>query len=292
MKINLSAKTDIGKERDQNEDAFIICPDLEHPNWEKNDALVDLGRFGLLLAVADGMGGANAGEVASRLAMDTLKQCFSSPALASAVLSDEQITAFLQASVKAADNAIREQILKQPETESMGTTLVVCWILSDKAYIAWCGDSRCYVFNRKSGLRALTKDHSYVQELIDKGELTEEAAFTHPDNNVITRGLGDFDTPAVADIVVYPFLPNDVFLLCSDGLCGYCTQKNMEKVLRTHYKDIHSCSTALTELALNAGGYDNICIALAKIETGQEDMRKKHTYRTTNFLHNLFKGKT
>lgn len=290
MKINLSAKTDIGKERDQNEDAFVICPDLEHPDWEKNETLVDLGRFGSLLAVADGMGGANAGEVASRLALDTLKQCFSPSTLATVTASDEQITAFLQASVKAADDAIREQILKQPETEGMGTTIVICWILNDKAYIAWCGDSRCYVFNTKSGLRALTKDHSYVQELIDKGELSEKDAFTHPDNNIITKGLGDFDTPAVADIVIYPYKPNDVFLLCSDGLCGYCTNKVMEKVMNTHYEDIPFCSTALIDVALNAGGYDNICVALAAIDANREIGKDKTTSKITNFFHNLFRA--
>jgi len=291
MKITLSAKTDIGKERDQNEDAFIICPDLSHPIWEKEEASIDLGPYGTLLAVADGMGGANAGEVASGLAMETLKQRFSPSKLAVAYSSDQQATDFLQASVKAADNAIREQILKQPETEGMGTTVVICWILKDKAYVAWCGDSRCYLFNPQTGLRALTKDHSYVQELIDKGELTEEAAFTHPDNNVITRGLGDFDESAVADIVIQPLQPTDTLLLCSDGLCGYCTNKTIEKVMKAYSGNVSNCCKALMDTALNAGGYDNICIALARVGSDDESEQNTSTSKATKFLQSLFKRK-
>ena len=292
MRITLSAKTDIGKERNQNEDAFILCPDLGHPDWGQAEAQVEQGPYGTLLAVADGMGGANAGDVASALATETIKQRFSSPAIDTAIDTDEHVTAFLLASIKAADNALREHILQQPDTEGMGTTIVACWLLNDKAYIAWCGDSRCYVFNPKTGLRALTKDHSYVQELIDKGELTENEAFTHPDNNVITRGLGDFDTPAVPDIVIHPFKPNDMFLLCSDGLCGYCTNKTIETVMRTCSNNASNCCKALMDHALNAGGYDNICIALAAIEANEGQEGNKPSSRITNFLHNLFKGKT
>lgn len=263
MRINIAAITDIGKERDQNEDAFIICPDLSHPDWSKTEARIDLGAYGSLLAVADGMGGANAGEVASGLAVETLKSCFSAPEIANAVATEEKAVDFLQKSIKTADEAIKEQILERPETIGMGTTIVVCWILKDKAFIAWCGDSRCYVFNPKHGLRALTKDHSYVQELVDKGELTEKEAFSHPDSNIITKGLGDFDNEIIPDIVSCPTRTGDVFLLCSDGLCGYCTNKEIERAIKLHYSDVSKCCHALMEMALNAGGHDNVCIAMA-----------------------------
>ena len=222
MKLRIVAKTDIGKERDQNEDAFIICPDLSHPNWKLDKAQVDLSPYGSLLVVADGMGGANAGEVASSLAIDVIRQFFSASEVASAIDSEKQIKAYLQSAIKSADATIKEHMTKHPETTGMGTTIVVCWILNDKAHIAWCGDSRCYMYNSKKGLKALTKDHSYVQELVDEGTITEKEAFSHPDSNLITRGLGDFDTDALADIVTYSIQPNDILLLCSDGLCGYC----------------------------------------------------------------------
>ena len=273
MKIAITAKTDIGKERDQNEDAFIICPDLYHPNWSQTEAQVDLGPYGCLLAVADGMGGANAGEVASGLAVETLKNCFSVPEIADAVVTEEQALDFLQKSIQTADEVIKGKIQEKPETTGMGTTIVVCWILKEKTYVAWCGDSRCYVFNLKTGLRALTKDHSYVQELVDKGDLTEEEAFSHPDNYIITRGLGDFDDEIVPDIISCPTRIGDVFMLCSDGLCGYCTNEEIEKAMRTHSSDVSDCCNALMKMALDAGGYDNICIALASVDNEKENAR-------------------
>lgn len=265
MRISIAAVTNIGKEREQNEDAFIICPDLSYSDWSKTEARIDLGVYGSLLAVADGMGGANAGEVASDLAVKTLKNCFSVPEIANAVEKEEKALDFLIKSIKTADEVIKKQILERPETVGMGTTIVVCWILKDKAHIAWCGDSRCYVFNPKHGLRALTKDHSYVQELVDKGELTEIEAFSHPDSNIITKGLGDFDNETIPDMVSCPIRPGDVFLLCSDGLCGYCTNKEIERTIRLHYFNVSECCHALMDMALNAGGHDNICIAMGSV---------------------------
>ena len=285
MKISIAAKTDIGKERDQNEDAFVICPDLSHPNWEKNEDCLELGPYGTLLAVADGMGGANAGEVASRLAVESIQKAFNSFDLASIITSEESIKTILQDSITAADRCINEHMITYPDTIGMGTTLVVCWILKDIAYIAWCGDSRCYVFNPSSGLKALTKDHSYVQELVDKGELTEEEALTHPDSNLITRGLGDFDTPT-ADIIIHPIHPNDMFLLCSDGLCGYCTNRTIENLIKTYYHDVNECCDKLMKLALDAGGYDNICIALASV--CEENEVQPNKPKQSRFFTNLF----
>jgi protein phosphatase len=285
MKISITAKTDIGKERDQNEDAFIICPDLSHPNWEKTEDCVELGPYGTLLAVADGMGGANAGEVASRLSVESLQNAFNSSDITSIIASEEKIKAFLQDTVTAADRCINEYMVEHPDTIGMGTTLVICWILDNRAFIAWCGDSRCYVFNPSSGLKALTKDHSYVQELVDKGDLTEEEALTHPDSNLITRGLGDFDAPA-ADITIHPIQPNDVFLLCSDGLCGFCTNRTIENVVKTYFHDVDECCDKLMELALDTGGYDNICIALAYVHDENEDQPNKP--KQSRFFTNLF----
>ena len=156
-------------------------------------------------------------------------------------------------------------MVERLETAGMGTTIVICWLLEDIAYIAWCGDSRCYVFNKLQGLKALTKDHSYVQELVDQGKLSEEEAFTHPQNNIITRGLGDFDTEAVPDIITYTSLPGDMIMLCSDGLCGYCTDKAIEKTMKARHAQPRQCVTALLKIALEAGGGDNITVATALI---------------------------
>lgn len=286
MKIVLIAKTDIGKKRDKNEDAFIICPDLRHPDWSKTEVQMDLGSYGALLAVADGMGGANAGEVASGLAVETLKKCFSAPEIADAVITEEKASDFLKKSIKTADEFIKRRIQEKPETVGMGTTIVVCWMLKDKVHIAWCGDSRCYVFNPKSGLRALTKDHSYVQELIDKGELAEEEAFSHPDSNIITKGLGDFNDEIVPDIISFPTRIGDVFMLCSDGLCGYCTNNEIEKTMQSHSSDVSDCCDALMKMALDAGGYDNICIAMASVS--KENGNAHFASSIRDFFHKLF----
>lgn len=265
MKTRIIAATDIGNHREQNEDAFAICPDLSHPDWTQSEALVEYGDLGCVLAVADGMGGTNAGEVASACALETLQQQFTPTDVEAAIHDEKHIAELLTKAIVAADEAINKLMLQRPETFGMGTTIVACWLLKDKAYIIWCGDSRCYVYNKKNGLMALTKDHSYVQELVDKGELTEEAAFNHPDNNIITRGLGDFPTRAVPDMVTYNIKPDDIFLLCSDGLSGYCRNKAIEKIIKENQDDLKRCCDQLIQAALKSGAEDNITIALASV---------------------------
>ena len=115
----------------------------------------------------------------------------------------------MEKAIRRADTAILERIATDDKTRGMGTTIVVCWMLNDNAYIAWCGDSRCYVFNPVTGLKQLTRDHSLVQEMVDNGEISEKEAFLHPDSNIITRGLGDFSNEGEPDMVVYGINPND-----------------------------------------------------------------------------------
>lgn len=282
MKIKIVATTDIGNHREQNEDAFTLCPDLTKPNWDQKEALSNYGDYGTLLIVADGMGGANAGEEASLTAIKTMQERFSSVNLSTIVQSEEQLIDFLSKSIEAADDALNELMIQKPETYGMGTTIVVCWLLKRKAYIAWCGDSRCYVYNETNGLKALTKDHSYVQELIDRGELTDEEAFDHPENSAITRGLGGFDTRAVPETVTYDIDPNDIFLLCSDGLCGYCNNSTIEKIIRSNRRNVSRCQDELLKAALTSGGEDNITIILASfyeppLKRLLSNLFKKHT---------------
>ena len=287
MKINISATTDVGRNRDNNEDAFAFCPDLTEPDWKQKSTggYLTLGTQGSLLIVADGMGGANAGEVASAVAIKSISQTFSPQALKD-VDNDEKTRNLLSLAIKDADKAINLHMIDHPETAGMGTTIVVCWIKGDKAYTAWCGDSRCYIYNDK-GLQPLTKDHSYVQELVDRGEITEEEAFTHPDNNVITRGLGEFDTAGAADITVTDVKAGDMFLLCSDGLCGYCTNEMISKVMGDSKADIDVCAASLQQLALDVPGDDNICIVLASL-LADDDPRAVSISPLRRFFKRLF----
>lgn len=265
MKIDISATTDIGCNRENNEDAFAFCPDLSTPDWrqKRTGGYLPLGQQGALLIVADGMGGTNAGEVASAVAIDSISRTFTPEATAAAD-NDDKVCQLLTTAIKEADHAINLHIIDHPDTAGMGTTVVICWVKGDKAYTAWCGDSRCYLYNDK-GLQPLTKDHSYVQELVDSGKITEEEAFTHPDNNIITRGLGDFDAAGMADITIADITAGDMLLLCSDGLCGYCTNAMISKVMADSKTDCNVCAANLQQLALDVPGDDNICIVLASL---------------------------
>lgn len=269
MNIRLTAITDVGKTRTNNEDAVALCANLEGAAWNQSGTAdsISLGRYGAMLVVADGMGGANAGEVASSIAVETIAGFFSVERMAAVEdgITEASASALLVQAIALADNAIKNRAATASDVMGMGTTVVIAWIIGGKVHVAWCGDSRCYLFNSKTGLKRLTKDHSYVQELVDKGEITEEQAFTHPDSCIITNALGDIEASAEPEVVTYPLLDGDTLLACSDGLCGYCDDRTIERAVRATYDDLSLCKETLLQLALDTGGNDNITIALAQM---------------------------
>lgn len=277
MKIRISAKIDIGIERENNEDAITWCTDLANPEWDSDKTVgyAPIGKLGALAVVADGMGGANAGEVASAIAIQTVKESFTPDQITPIIEDENRIKQHLSDIVTEADKRIYDRVLTDAETSGMGTTIVICWVLNNKAYIAWCGDSRCYVSNPSTALQSLTKDHSLVQEMVDNGQITQEEAFDHPDSNIITRGLGDFGDVSVPDIVIHDIKPNDTLLLCSDGLCGYCEDSEIQAVIEKHYNDTDTCCNKLMQLAIDAGGYDNISIVAISVISDQQDAPSK-----------------
>lgn len=279
MKIRISAINDVGRKRENNEDAYIICPDLTKQEWQHPTmpSYIPLGKYGAITVVADGMGGARAGEIASMLATTTIRDTLTAARVSQCVASGD-IPLLLRKCVSDADKAINLRMMEDPATTGMGTTVVISWITADIVYIAWCGDSRCYLFNPKNGLKPLTKDHSYVQQLVDNGEITQQEALTHPDSNIITRGLGDFDSPSIPDVITHPLESDDTLLLCSDGLSGYCTDDDIERVLRNNYQDVATCNDQLLQLAMQAGGYDNICIVLASLISDQQEMPTSYSH--------------
>ncbi len=269
MKIRISALTDIGLGRDNNEDALVYCADLSKQNWKEGgtDGYECLGELGALLVVADGMGGVNAGEIASSLAIETVKSHFSVVHIQEALATGEEgVKTLLKNTVTAADDAINQRMATDIETDGMGTTIVICWIQQGGiAYFAWCGDSRGYLYNPATGLYRTTKDHSLVQEMVDKGEISEEEAFNHPDSNIITRGLGGYQTYPSPDIVTFNLHANDIVMLCSDGLCGYCVDTDIQRVFSSEHVDTASCCGKMLHRALDAGGADNIAIVMASL---------------------------
>lgn len=291
MKISISGKTDIGFERANNEDAFSFCTDLTQSNWinTSSNGYIRNGVYGSISIIADGMGGANAGEMASSIAIESIKKDLKPALLSNVIKSDREIKIYLNQIVMNANEAILKYIDTDPNTIGMGTTIALIWLLNEKAYIAWCGDSRCYVFNPKKGLKCLSKDHSFVQELIDKGKITVKQSFNHPDSSIITRCLGDCDTSAKLDIIVYNINKNDQFLLCSDGLCGYCEDRIIEKIFYKEYLNVNRCCNALVELALEAGGQDNISVInISTIGDDETKIPYSLNDRIKRFFNSLF----
>ena len=270
--LNISAICDKAG-RSINQDNFWICPDLssfidtEKIHVTDNEDKIILNDKGALLVVADGMGGMNAGEVASQIVIDSIKKSFSD--LKSVSLSNpDQVKRFIKQSIVDADIEIKEHAKNHPETMGMGSTIVLLWIIDKSVYVGWCGDSRAYCYNAHNGLIQLTHDHSYVQELVDNGKLSEEDAFDHPDSNIITRSLGDSGEKANPDVKEYPLHKGDTFLLCSDGLCGLLRDSEIENIMADNVDSVKSCLKALWRQGSSFGWTDNTTIELAKVIEG------------------------
>ena len=283
MIIALTAVTDRGLEREVNEDAFALCPDLQKSEWlidrqSPLSAQVTPSEAGTLIAIADGMGGAAAGDVASQKAVESLSRQFQSSA---SPIQPAEREAFLKASIATIDEELKQHAIDHFETAGMGTTIVVAWMNAETVTLAWCGDSRCYLYRPSDGLSRLTHDHSYVQQLVDQGELHPDEAITHPDSNVITRCLGDTDTATHPDTTSLALEEGDMLLLCTDGLCGYINDKAIGDIVQRHYPDTEATREALLRAALAAGGYDNITIALALLSNSVNQ-------RQPSFLGRLF----
>lgn len=272
IKFRIAAKTDVGLVRTNNEDNFQASSDLSggQMRWVNNE-ICSLGDKGALIVVADGMGGMNAGEVASELAIETIREYFSPEKLTAEVLKTRYtIEKYMNDAIVAADMKIKAVAKSRPETKGMGTTIVIGWIIDDKLYISWCGDSRAYVYNPSAGLHQISKDHSYVQNLVDKGSITRDEAFDFPDSNIITRCLSDGTTKAKPESLLKPYevCDNDIIMLCTDGLSGMIRDNEMESIIRQNEHNMDVLVDELIKAACEAEGSDNITICLCQILQG------------------------
>jgi len=267
LKISLAARCNAAG-RPNNEDNFQVSSDLASDKWQFiADEVFELGSKGVLLVACDGMGGMNAGEVASEIAVETIKSCFASANITDDIISsDSSIRRFVIRSIQTADAEIKKHGEAYPDTAGMGSTIVLVWILGRKAYVGWCGDSRAYRFNPQTGIERLSHDHSYVQELVDAGKLSEELAFDHPNSNIITRSLGDPNGKAKPDFKAYDIHKDDIFLLCSDGLCGTLRDEQISAVMAENTSSMQKCCDALWAADEQAGWNDNVTTVLAKVE--------------------------
>lgn len=272
-----------------NEDNFYVDDDLQDDilSHFKKDEIVEMSDCGCLLAVADGMGGMNAGEVASDIAIATVKDYFNplDPDTAQKIREYAPDAAkrkqYLETLIKDADKRLKNYAAQNQECRGMGSTIILAWIVGDKMTVSWCGDSRAYRYNPKQGITPLSKDHSLVQELVDRGILTYEETFDHPQGNIVTRSLGDPSSPARPETKQYDVYNDDIILVCSDGLSGVLRDKetldengnvipgqNIEAIIEQNTDSMEACRIALFQAAEQANWYDNVTVLLCQIISG------------------------
>lgn len=251
MRAEFAGDTHVGMKREHNEDSLLILP-------EEN-----------LFIVADGMGGHASGEIASKLAVDTIKGFYIDTA------QDEEITwpfktgeendyhaNRLVTAVKLANQRIFESSAAQLQLRGMGTTAVGIYYADGKVYIAHVGDSRCYRY-RDGVLEAMTEDHSLLNDFRRSLSLTPEEERNFPHKNIIVRALGMKNTVDV-DLKIVDPLHDDIFLLCSDGLTGELEDDELAAVLKTEPSLIKACHR-MVKMANDNGGRDNVTLVLAKL---------------------------
>lgn len=261
--LRLTAKTDVGRVREHNEDNYVVCPDVQKNEWFFSDAIIE-PEEGTLLVIADGMGGLNAGEVASAIAIETVQNYFNQDNR-NKIESHEQVKEALNECINIAQTNMLSHAKEHPDTIGMGTTIVIAFIKDNILHTAWVGDSRCYVLRKNTELYYATNDHSYVQELVNAKKITMEQAFYHPESNIITRSLGDNSNKAPKpDFCTYPIESGDKILLCSDGLNGMLQDDAILKILHDA-TNINEASINLINAANEAGGHDNISLILSEI---------------------------
>jgi len=213
---------------------------------------------GAWVVVCDGMGGANGGNVASSIAVDCIEDLLRNNYKES--MSQGNIKSMIINAIHRANMAIYEKASQTAALRGMGTTTVVMLAVDQKLHVAHVGDSRAYLKDR-NGIRQLTMDHSYVQDLVNFGQITKEEARTHPRRNIITRVLGVHDDVNV-DYSVWDFGAGDIALACTDGLTNYMDEKLLEKYIDRHGKNGESLVHELVRFAVDNGGSDNITIAV------------------------------
>ena len=232
--------------------------------------VMPLDEFGLLMAVADGMGGMNAGEVASQVAIDTVKFFFAPGKLTKkSVATKEARQSYMEKVIVAANDRIIQMAREREDRRGMGSTLIMLWIYEDEVTVTWIGDSRAYRYNDKIGLQPLSQDHSYVQELVNAGSITYDQAFDHPQANIITRSLGDPSKKANPDTKHYTVYDGDIFLLCSDGLSGVLRDGKIEEIISNYGDTVTRCQEELWKAARDADWYDNVTTMLCRMSGGE-----------------------
>jgi serine/threonine protein phosphatase PrpC len=266
-------RTDPGLVRKKNEDAFVVADlsghaaaasapptgalhrefDTTHRGDEGYLKKCRVGEQGLLLAVSDGMGGAEAGELASFLVCESLRDELTTPKKSST-------GTLVREAVERANSVVLDAAVENPKRTGMGATLTAALVRGDHAYVAGVGDSRCYVI-RLNRIRQLTRDQSLVESLVELGHITREEAETSPHKNIILQALGTRPQVAVA-LSRLQLCRGDMLLLCSDGLSGKLNDEEL-KALALEGPTIEEACRRMIAVARDRGGEDNITVILS-----------------------------
>lgn len=242
--LELYSVTDIGRKRQLNQDYVF-------------SSAKPMGNMPNLFIVADGMGGHNAGDYASKCTVETvvgeIRNSF-----------EKNPTIIVKKAIETANSKIRELAAADENLFGMGTTLVVATVIGKYLQVANVGDSRLYLVGKK-GIRQVTRDHSLVEEMIRLGGLSREDARKHPDKNIITRAIGAKDE-VEPEFFTEELEPGDIILMCSDGLSNMLEDKEIEKIVQNEeLAEMKEKAEALINAANNNGGKDNIAVVLVKI---------------------------
>ncbi len=237
------AKTDVGRKRTINQDNVYR---MDQP----------IGSLPNLYIVADGMGGHNAGDYASRTCIEILPESVQ----ISSVLTPIGV---LQEAINKANEEIYRRSCEDPLLEGMGTTVVVATVFGNKMYVANIGDSRLYLLNQTT-IHQVTEDHSLVEAMVRNGELKKEEARVHPNKNIITRALGT-DKQVTADFFEVTLKENDIVLMCTDGLSNMLEDQEILHIVNSYSESLMATAAQLVKEANECGGKDNIGIVLMRL---------------------------
>lgn len=233
--------TDIGKKRKLNQD-YVFTSEIP------------VGHLPNLFLVADGMGGHNAGDYASRYTIETIVEEIGSS-------SNDSPVIVLEKAIQSANRLIRQKSFEDEDLSGMGTTVVAATIDDDRLCVANVGDSRLYVINNRE-IKQITRDHSLVEEMVRMGGLQREQARSHPDKNIITRAIGAQDEVEI-DFFQMTLSKDDIILMCSDGLTNMIDDEEIRMILQGQ-RDIVEKAETLVNAANNNGGKDNIAVILVE----------------------------
>jgi serine/threonine protein phosphatase PrpC len=282
MKIAVYGETNVGRQRDHNEDSFGIFSNNNTTWHELNDQPVDLANDNsLLFMVADGMGGANAGEIASAIAVQKVGEKLKT--LRDSFKDSVQIQKFLYALISEVHSSILKKARNEDSMKGMGTTIILGYVTGHSLYVAWAGDSRIYHFNTLWGvsLKPFSEDHSLVWSKVRKGEMTPEEARNSNESNLILNAVGDPLQKPVPEFKSVVLQTGDRLVMCSDGMNSMLSDSGIQQLIEFTSDTKETCKS-LIKAACNAGGRDNVTVIVADILDAPKPTKEVVTRKQKN----------